>query len=89
MWSWLEALVSGIVQPILAWFSAYRQGRLAERLGGVEKILEKERELQDALDRSRSDGDNFYLGSDGRVYRRPSGPASDAPDVPDSKPDSR
>jgi hypothetical protein len=70
MWGWLTALVRGLADSFWGWFSAYRQGRLAERVNALEAGREVDQKIADALAALRQNTGDFELGPDGRVRRR-------------------
>jgi len=43
-------LVGAAIGAFLNWYSTYRQGRLAERVAGLEATLQKEYELDKAVE---------------------------------------
>ena len=50
MWeSIVAAIVKGIVEPLVAWLTAYRQGRLAERAKHLEDSLAEQQKVDDAV----------------------------------------
>ena len=86
MWGWLTALVRGFADSFWGWFSAYRQGRLAERVDALETGREVDRKIADALVALRQNPGDFELGPGGRLRRRvpvppPGVPAGTKPNV--------
>ena len=50
MWGWLQAIVQGIVQPLIEAWQQYQHGRVAQQRDDTKATLEVERAMDQAVE---------------------------------------
>lgn len=55
MWSWLSALISGLLRAVFDWWDRLRMHGKAEQADDLEATLDRNRRARDAVDRFDSD----------------------------------